>query len=82
MYCINVKKIQIPIPFRIFLTDHNYALSSQSNKKFKQSSSEWNDSTTLYPGDPGSILIEEQRQKRSKKVQSHFSHSRYVILNG
>ncbi|CAI6369914.1 unnamed protein product [Macrosiphum euphorbiae] len=45
------KKNQIQIPFRHFLTDHNYALlSSQFNKKCKQSSSEWDDGKTFYPG--------------------------------
>jgi len=70
------KKKQIQIPFRHFLTDHNYALSSQSNKKCKQSSSEWDDSKTFCPGDPGNILVEEQWQKRSNnRVQNHFSHT-------
>jgi len=75
------KKNQIQIPFRNFLTDHNYAFSSQCNKKCKKSISEWDDSQTLCPGDPGNILIEEQWQKRSKTVQSHFSHTHIQRLS-
>ena len=70
------KNNEIQIPFRHFLTDHNYALlSSQSNKKCKQNSSEWDDGKAFCPGDPRNIFVEDQWQKRSNRVQSHFSHS-------
>ncbi|KAL5239358.1 hypothetical protein ACI65C_006768 [Semiaphis heraclei] len=75
------KKNQEQIPFRHFLADHNYALSSQSNRKCKKSSSEWDDSQNCCPGDPGNILIEQQWQKRSKTVQSHFSHTNIQRLS-
>ncbi|KAL5239344.1 hypothetical protein ACI65C_006754 [Semiaphis heraclei] len=51
------------------------------NKKCKKSSSEWDDSQNCCPGDPGNILIEEQWQKRSKTVQSHFSHTNIQRLS-
>jgi len=75
------KRNQIQIPFRHFLTNHNYALSSQSNKKCKQSSSEWDDGKTFCPGDPRNIFVEEQWQKRTKRVQSHFSHTNIERLS-
>ncbi|CAI6370282.1 unnamed protein product [Macrosiphum euphorbiae] len=76
------KKNQTQIPFRHFLTYHNYALlSSQSNKKCKQSSSEWDDGKTFYNGHSGNIFVEEQWNKRSKRVQSHFSHTNIQRLS-
>ncbi|KAF0707499.1 Uncharacterized protein FWK35_00034381, partial [Aphis craccivora] len=54
---------------------------NQSHKKCKKSSSEWDNSQTFCPGNRGNILIEEQWQKRSKTVQSHFSHTNIQRLS-